>query len=195
MLRAFIAIQLSVALKSQIAQLQARLKQDAGEIKGLAWVKPEAMHLTLKFLGDIEEADVPKLQSMLETAALAVPAFRLEASGLGAFPNTRAARVIWVGLEGTHDATEALKRLHGGIEQGAAALGFSAEDRTFTAHLTLARLKDRRAAAGCEKILAREEMLQVGAFEARSVALIRSDLDPRGSIYTTLVEVPLRDAL
>ncbi len=195
MLRAFIAIQLSAELKRQIAQLQAQLKREALEPPGMGWVRPEAIHLTLKFLGETEEALVPKLRSVLEAAVCSVRPFTLQARGLGAFPTARRPHVLWIGLHGDPHAVEALGKMQSEVEQGAAELGFAVEHRTFSPHLTLARVKDRRAGPACEKMLSSREHVAVGIIEVRSVELIRSELNPKGSIYTTLVEVPLSDGV
>ena len=90
---------------------------------------------------------------------------------------------------------EALGKMQSEVEQGAAELGFAVEHRTFSPHLTLARVKDRRAGPACEKMLSSREHVAVGIIEVRSVELIRSELNPKGSIYTTLVEVPLSDGV
>ena len=194
MLRAFIAIKLSDDLKRQIESVQADLKRQASRLggsDGIAWTRPEGIHLTLKFLGDISEAQVEPLAAMLRKAASQVERFTLEASGVGAFPNSRAPRVIWLGLHGGERDMEALRRLQTELEEGAAELDFPKETRAFTPHLTLARLRDRRPAALLEKILAESGERVVGKCVAATVSLIKSELRPSGAVYTTLVEVPL----
>src|SRR2546430_17158795 len=106
MLRAFIAVQLSDALKRQIGSVQAELKREVfgsgrgGKAVKIGWAQPEAIHLTLKFLGDIQEAQVDALREILLKAAASARPFTLEARGLCAFPNPRSRRVIWPGLPG-----------------------------------------------------------------------------------------------
>ena len=190
MLRAFIAIKLSEELKGQIGELQAELKRRAFGLDGLGWVRPEGMHLTLRFLGDIAEDQVAALGAMLRDVAAGLQPFALDARGIGAFPDPRAPRVIWLGLQGTPESMEALRRMHARIEAGVAGLGFSRESRAFTAHLTLARVRDRRSGAALAKVLAANQDRAVGAFLATSVGLIKSELRPAGATYATLVEVP-----
>ena len=196
MLRAFIAVQLSDALKRQIGSVQAELNRElSGSARGgkavkIGWVQPEGIHLTLKFLGDIQEAQVDALREILSKAAASARPFTLEARGLGAFPNPRAPRVIWLGLHGKSEDMAELQRLQAAVEDGAAALGFAKEARAFTPHLTLARIRDRVEAGALEPVLTAQQNRAVGKFAASSVELIKSELRPSGAVYTTLVEVP-----
>ena len=196
MLRAFIAIQLSGDLKCQIGSVQAELKREiSGSGRGgkgvkIGWTQPEGIHLTLKFLGDIQETQVEALREVLHKAAASARPFSLEARGLGAFPNPRAPRVIWLGLHGSNDDMAELQRLQAAVEGGAAGLGFAKEARAFTPHLTLARIRDRVEAGALEAVLTAQQNRVVGEFTASSVELIKSELRPSGAVYTTLVEVP-----
>jgi len=188
MLRAFIAVQLSDELKRQIGSVQEELRRElAGRI---GWTNPNSIHLTLKFLGDIRESQIQPLQGVLQRAAAPAQPFSLEARGVGAFPNPRAPRVIWLGLVGGSGEMGALRRLQAEIENGTAELGFQKEARAFTPHLTLARIRDRVDQGVLDKILAANQNRAVGRFTAASVSLIRSELRPSGTVYTTLVEVP-----
>ena len=188
MLRAFIAVQLSDELKRQIGSVQEELRRElAGRI---GWTNPNSIHLTLKFLGDIRESQIQPLQGVLQRAAASAQPFSLEARGVGAFPNPRAPRVIWLGLVGGSGEMGALRRLQAEIENGTAELGFQKEARAFTPHLTLARIRDRVDQGVLDKILAANQNRAVGRFTAASVSLIRSELRPSGTVYTTLVEVP-----
>src|SRR5712692_8867442 len=145
MLRAFIAVKLSDELKGHIGELQAELKRRASGLAGLGWVRPEGIHLTLRFLGDIAEEQVEALGVMLRDVVAGMKPFTLDARGIGVFPDPRAPRVIWLGLQGTPESMASLRQMHARIEAGVAGLGFSREPRAFTAHLTLARVRDRRS--------------------------------------------------
>jgi len=194
--RAFIAVQLSDNLRRQIGSVQAELKREVfgsgrgGKAVKIGWTQPEDIHLTLKFLGDIQETQVDALRAVLSKAAASARPFTLEASGLGAFPNPRAPRVIWLGLHGSNDDMGELRRLQAAVEDGAAALGFAKEARAFTPHLTLARIRDRVEAGALEPIFNAQPDRVVGGFTVSSVELIKSELRPSGAVYTTLVEVP-----
>jgi 2'-5' RNA ligase len=199
MLRAFIAIQLSDEMKRQIGSVQAELKREvsgsrergkAVKIGKIGWTQPEGIHLTLRFLGDIQETQVDGLREILHKAAAPARPFTLEARGLGAFPNPRAPRVIWLGLHGSSDDMAELQRLQAAVEDGVTSLGFPKEARAFTPHLTLARIRDRVEAGALEPVLAAQQNRVVGGFAASSVELIKSELHPSGAVYTTLVEVP-----
>ena len=194
MLRAFIAIQLSDDLKRQIERVQTDLKRQASKLGGrggLGWTRPEGIHLTLKFLGDIPETQVEALGEVLRRAASTVEPFVLEARGVGAFPNLRKPRVLWLGLHGGEREMETLRRLYAAVEEGAAELDFPKESRAFTPHLTLARVRDSGPAGTLEQILAESQDRVVGAWTAGAMSLIRSELRQNGTVYTTLVEVPL----
>src|SRR5438132_10091831 len=149
MLRAFIAIQLTDEMKRKIGSGQAELEREGSGSGGggkdvkIGWTQPECIHLTRKFLGDIQEMQVEALREILKRAAAPARPFTLEARGLGAFPNPRAPRVIWLGLHGSHDDMADLQRLQAAVEDGLAGLGFPKEARAFTPHLTLARIRDR----------------------------------------------------
>jgi 2'-5' RNA ligase len=190
MLRAFIAIKLSDELRGHIGEVQAELKRRAFGLDGLGWVRPEGIHLTLRFLGDIAEEQVETLGAMLRDVAVAMKPFTLEARGVGAFPNPRMPRVIWLGLHGKPESMASLRQMQARIEDGVAGLGFPRESREFTAHLTLARVRDRKSGAALAKVLEANHDRVVGDFTATSVGLIKSELCPSGAIYTTLVEVP-----
>ncbi|HEV8244026.1 MAG TPA: RNA 2',3'-cyclic phosphodiesterase [Nitrospirales bacterium] len=196
MLRAFIAIQLSDELRRQIGSVQEELRREVsgsgrtGRTGRIGWTNPNGIHLTLKFLGDIRESQIQPLQGVLQRAASSAQPFALEAHGVGAFPNSRAPRVIWVGLHGSDGDMEVLRRLQVAIEDGTAELGFQKEARAFTPHLTLARIRDRLEAGALDKVLAANQSRTVGGFTAVSVGLIKSELRPSGALYTTLVEVP-----
>src|SRR3989442_11654090 len=159
MLRAFIAVQLSDALKRQIGSVQAELKREvSGSGRGskavkIGWAQPEAIHLTLKFLGDIQEAQVDALREILSKAGASARPFTLEARGLGAFPNPRAPRVIWLGLHGKSEDMAELQRLQAVVEDGAGALGVAKKARPFTPHLTRARLAHRLEAGRLGPVL------------------------------------------
>jgi RNA 2',3'-cyclic 3'-phosphodiesterase len=196
MLRAFIAIQLSDELKGQIGSVQAELRREVsgsgrrGPAVKIGWTQPEGIHLTLKFLGDIQETQVEALREILSRVGASARPCTLEARGLGAFPNPRAPRVIWLGLHGSNDDMAELRRLQAAVEDGVAGLGFSKEVRAFTPHLTLARIRDRVEAGALEPVLTTQQNRVVGGFVASSVELIKSELRPSGAVYTTLVEVP-----
>lgn len=194
MIRTFVAIELEAPLRQALAQVQAtlrsRLQQAVGPDVRIQWVKPESIHQTLKFLGDIPEDRVPDVQAVLARVAGGHSRFTVDVEGLGVFPDVRAPRVLWVGLTAHVDA---LKRLAVDVEVALGAIGFAPESKPFNPHLTLARIKERshdigRVLSG-EGLLAQETKL--GELTVAAVSLMKSELKPTGSVYTRLQDFPL----
>jgi 2'-5' RNA ligase len=197
MIRAFVAVELDQDLKRVIGQTQAqakdRLARRLAVDARIQWVRSESIHLTLKFLGDIDEAGIEGMRIALAARISTMPGFSVEIGGLGVFPDLRAPRVIWIGL---HDRSEALSRLAAEVEAALEPLGFPREKRPFSAHLTLARIKDRAREVGQALAAsgAMEGAAALGQVSVHSVSLMRSDLRPSGSVYTRLWKIPLRSA-
>lgn len=188
MIRTFIAVELDARLKQAIARVQETLQ---GELHGLApgvrmqWVRPDSIHLTLKFLGDIEEKEVGGMLQALEHVARDHASFSVDVKGFGVFPDLRAPRVLWMGLSGP---TERLVRLAGSIDAALTPLGFPVEQKPYAPHLTLARIKDQAGAIG--KALTQSGLMRdvtsLGTLSIQAVALMKSELTPSGSIYSRL---------
>jgi len=197
MIRAFIAVELPDELRRALAAVQTRLKERVAYALNpgvkVQWVRPESLHLTLKFLGDIEEAQVPVIGEALERVARAQRAFVVDAVGAGVFPEIRAPRILWVGFTGT---TDKLVQLAAAVESALASGGFPSENKPFAPHLTVARIKEGQRDLG--RALASGKFLelvtQVGTLPVRSIALMRSELNPSGSVYTRLHEAALKEA-
>lgn len=197
-LRTFIAIQLDEKLRTGLGQVQDLLQMEVSP-RSIRWVRPEGIHLTLKFLGDTTMTQVDKVQAALAQAAAQVQPFTFTVGGLGCFPNTRQPRVVWVALQ---EPTGALARLRDAVEAHVAPLGFPTEKRPFHPHLTLGRVQ--RGASKAEvravgDVLAAQSPFasqnasanlacSVGEMSAPSVSYIRSDLRPAGAVYTTLAD-------
>ncbi len=192
-LRTFIALELDDGLKSALTGMQDRLKRrvSAGAVR---WVRPDGIHLTLKFLGDTPADRLPAIQSALAEAAAGATPFVVQAEGLGCFPNLRRPRVVWVGLS---EPTGALQRLRDAVEAQVAPLGFPTEGRAFSPHLTLGRVQRRAStseAAEVGEVVRSAQVGLVGQIQATRVYFIKSDLRPTGAVYTTLFEAPLGQA-
>lgn len=189
--RTFIAIELSEELRDGLDLLQDRLRAQTprGSVR---WVRPEGIHLTLKFLGDTPVEQVEDVKLALAEAAANVGPFRVAVRGLGCFPNARRPRVVWVGLE---EPTGALQRLRDAVETHVAPLGFPTERRKFSPHLTLGRVQRRASSSEVREIgerVAASSTGLVGEMEVRAVSYIKSDLRPSGAVYTTLLETGLK---
>jgi len=189
-IRAFIAIELPPEIKSALGQLQAELKKLSPP--PVKWVDPEAIHLTLKFLGNIARDKVDKITQVIEEAAQGISPFQLEVKGLGTFPNLRRVRVIWVGVEGE---LAPLSQLQRGIESKLAPLGFPPEGRPFTPHLTLGRVREQASPAEQQRLgqlIAGTRFEGGHRFEAGWVSLMQSQLTPEGAIYHRLSAIRLK---
>ena len=188
-IRSFIAIELTDEAKEGLARLRKALESDEhGFVK---WVDPGAIHLTLKFLGNIPSRRVAEITDAMERAAKGICTFHLEISGLGVFPNPRQVRVFWVGIGGEVDE---LSRLQQRIDSELTALGFAKEERSFVPHLTLARI---RQGASPQERRSFGELVSSTTFEDKyrvrveAISLMRSQLTPAGPIYTRLSAIEL----
>lgn len=181
-MRCFIAINLPESVGKILAGLQHEFKKYGADIR---WVRPEHIHLTLKFLGSIEEKSVDALAGVIEKACTGCTAFQLTVSGAGVFPNMKSPRVLWIGL----DSSVALSGLQEEIDRGAASLGFKQEHRKFVPHLTLGRFRSSRIKQGFREKIESYENSQFGAFDVGSVCLMKSDLGPSGATYSIIKEI------
>jgi len=188
-IRTFIAIKLPQDVKAVLADLQNAL--GAGKDNSVKWVNPHSIHLTLKFLGNVEAEAIPQITDAMTSVAQNAKPFSLTLSELGAFPNARVPRVIWAGLKGD---TELLDGLHRHLERALAAIGFAPENKAFSPHLTLGRVRNgirpnqRRALS---ERLAATRLKAKPTFLVNSLDLMKSDLTPAGAIYTQLAGVNL----
>jgi len=181
-MRLFIAIEISQEVRAALAALLKEFRAMAPQVK---WVRPENMHLTLKFLGETHSSKLTAMQAALSAIRSSQP-ITLHFRGLGFFPNAKRARVFWAGME----ASPNLPALAAEIDQAMHRLGFPLEDRPFSPHLTMARfqppgLPPKLAAAAQE-----DASHEFGSLVAREFQLIESKLKPAGAEYTTLQSFP-----
>jgi 2'-5' RNA ligase len=170
------------------AALGREIERLRSVVRGVAWVAPDNLHVTLKFLGHVEPARLERVGHALAGVASQHAAFDLEVRGLGAFPTPTRARVIWAGLVG---GTPALGALAASVEKVLAESGFAPEGRPFAAHLTLARVREPRRDERLAAALAAGAARGFGRFRVEHLILMRSDLSPKGARYTPLVTLPL----
>jgi len=184
-MRLFIAIEIPEDIKKLMAEVQEKIK-DSGADAG--WTRPEGIHLTLKFLGEVPEPKVPEIMTALSHATKESTGLRLELVGAGAFPNPKNARVVWIGVSGESDK---LARLQASVEEGMAHIGFKREDRAFTPHLTLGRIKFIRSRDRWLKALDDIKDIELSGFDVRSVSLMKSELKPSGAVYMEIGKIEL----
>lgn len=185
MIRSFIAIEVPQGIKKGISEIQERLKRIGADV---SWTRPEGIHLTLKFLGEVEEERLAKIQKAIKEASKGFSPFVIEFGGIGVFPNLKAPRVIWVGIK----ESEKLNSLQDAIESETERLRFKREARAFTPHLTLGRVRSSRNRDALIRAMEEFEKIELGSLNVEDVSLMRSELRPKGAIYTQIGKVLLK---
>ena len=197
MIRAFLAVELNEDLKKSLVQVQQDLKQRLGrdltkDVR-ISWVQPSSIHLTIKFLGDIDEALVEPMRRALEEMLKEHQAIHIPIERLGVFPHAQQPRALWVGASEEWERGEDAKRLaalHRSVEDCCELLDFAPESRPLSPHLTLARIKagERHLGQALAKSGVMDRPLSVGTLAVESVVLMKSELRPAGPVYTKLWE-------
>lgn len=201
MIRAFLAVELTQELRAELATIQQELKRKIEpEMKRsmrISWAQPASIHLTIKFLGDMDEQVIDPLLVAVEQAIGNQTAVNVPLERLGAFPRPQSPRVLWVGpSENWERGAEArrMAEIHGAIEQACEGLGFLRETKPFSPHLTLARIKigERHVGVALTQSGVLDQSISLTPLAVGSVVLMKSKLRPTGSVYTKLWEVRLR---
>ncbi|MDA8214463.1 MAG: RNA 2',3'-cyclic phosphodiesterase [Nitrospiraceae bacterium] len=183
-MRCFIAIDMSEDIKGSISDVIERCGLKS---KGIKWVSAENIHLTLKFLGDVKEDLIPEIEKRLALICMGHNIFNINIRDAGAFPNFKYPNVLWVGM----DESEDLKRLYEDIEESMSELGFEKENRRFSPHLTIGRVKDRKGIEPVIKELYTFKDAFFGSIEVKEVLLMRSILKPTGAEYSKIADFKL----
>ncbi len=186
-MRAFIAIELPQEIKDTLGRLQAKLKTAEADVK---WVEPKNIHLTLKFLGEIDEQTTEKIKSFLEKIPNAQKQFKINLSSPGAFPSPASPRVIWVGIK---QGNAEIKGIAIFLEKQSAEIGLPPENKEFSAHITIGRVRSGKNRGELSKILSdlSQNSLEDQQFTADKITLFKSTLSSNGPIYETVKEFPL----
>jgi 2'-5' RNA ligase len=180
-LRTFIAIDLGEEIRDRLVRLQESLARAAPEVK---WVEQDNLHVTLLFLGEVDQREIHDVCRAVEAGASIVPAFALHVEGTGCFPNARRPRILWTGIGQGAAETVAL---HAALERPLLELGcYRREERKFTPHVTLGRIKGERSPAGLDKALAKHLTWQGGETNVDEVHVMSSELTSQGPRYTVL---------
>ena len=183
-MRCFIATDINDGLRKEIEKLQSEFKRRIKNQTGIKWVKPELIHLTLKFLGDVEDDRTEELCLEIEQVCSAQKSFKLEFSTVGSFG--RPPKVLWLGME---KQPAQLDKLVQDIEQNFEELGFEKEQRPFSAHLTLARIKDDRPNRQLAEFIDNFGKVNAGSITVDSVCFYKSQLTSAGPVYTLLRKI------
>jgi 2'-5' RNA ligase len=184
--RSFVAVLLPDRVRAGLAAVSAELR---GQTRGLAWVRAENLHITLRFLGEVDPGSLGQVREALTEAAASVAPFTVSLGGLGGFPAGRAPRVLWASVTA---GSEGLETVYAAVERALVARGIPGETRAFHPHVTLARARDPHGADGVMNVLGSGPAF--GEVRVACLHLMRSELDPRGARYSVLAEASLGKA-
>jgi len=182
-LRCFIAIEIPEEIRRAIVSGTDSLKKSGADVK---WVSPENIHITLQFLGETEEGRIPLIKEALGEILLSYSPFYIKIADIGCFPDTRRPRVIWVGTE----ESQPVINLHGDIAKEMGRLGYQEEERNFTPHLTIGRVKSNKNAGELIRNMDKLKAASFSGFEVKNITLMKSVLKPSGAVYQSLAEIP-----
>jgi 2'-5' RNA ligase len=190
--RLFVALEPPEPVRRRLAAMQAAMRRAAGPAAaGVRWVPPEAIHLTLQFLGAVPDERVGAVAEAVRAAAAASIPMRLELRGAGGFPSARRPRVLWAGLGGD---VEPLGALAAALGRRLAPLGYPPEERPFSPHVTLGRSREARGAPGLAAAIAAAAEQEGSPWRAGEVCLVESHLSPSGARHEVLSRLPLGPA-
>lgn len=184
-LRTFIAVEVDEAVKKNLTEFLNRLKETSSDVR---WVDVQNIHITLKFLGYIEEAHLSAVKEIIRKAIKGIRPFTIKFRGAGAFPKLERPRVVFVSAE---DNSGSLSKVQSQLEEGLAELGIEKEDRPYHPHLTLGRVKSIQNIEALVKLMARYTGHDFGEEQVSRVVLMQSQLTPKGPTYTELDKFPL----
>lgn len=178
-MRCFIAIDMPDDIKKSVFELINGVDY---KVKGIKWVPPENIHLTLKFLGEIKEEQLKEIKSRLDFISSNHKEFDIIISKIGGFPSLKNPNVLWIGI----DHSEELCRLYEDIANAMFDLGFEKEDRKFSPHLTIARIKDKKNIDPIIKSLITLKDKSFGSVKVQEILLMKSVLKPTGAEYSKI---------
>ncbi len=181
-IRTFICFEIPSGIRNEIRELQAQLKPLG---RGVRWVNPDGIHLTLKFLGKVQENNLDDIASAVQQAVTSCRPAEVTVKGAGAFPNFRNPRVYWVGV---NEPAGEMVRCQQAIETELEKLGYDKENRRFSPHLTIGRIKDSDGIDSVSNEL-QTIVKEFGAFTADKVIVMKSELKPSGAVYTPLYHI------
>jgi 2'-5' RNA ligase len=185
-IRTFVAVDLSADVQRRAGQLIQRLGHDA---EGCKWVDPQNLHLTLAFLGEVDETEIPAVCRSVAAAAGSFRSVEIEARGIGAFPDARRPHTIWMGIGAGRDE---LIDLQDQVARVLERLGFPRERRRFQPHVTLGRQRRGLASAALVEKLAQWQDIELGTCLIDEVVTYSSRLDRRGPTYAVLARAHLQ---
>ena len=180
--RGFIAVDIDVF--SKLLEFEKEIKETGANVK---LVEPENVHITLKFLGDTDESRIDEIDKIMKDAVKEIDPFNIQLEGAGVFPNQNYIKVIWIGIK----QGEPIELIERKIDEQLSKIGFKKEKRGFSPHLTIARVKSAKGKDGILHVIEKYRDVQFVDIRVDSIKLKKSDLTPKGPIYTTLIDVKL----
>ena len=183
-IRTFIAIELPARVKGELSSTQMRLREATS--CPARWVSAEGMHLTLCFLGEVSQAQIDTVKGVMTESAAHFPAFSLSLGNPGVFPSLRQPQIVWVGIQGSQAV---LDGLHKSLEGSLRVIGYKPEGRSFSPHLTLARVRPEADITACANLATALGILQGCAsvtWQVTEISLMKSQLGHGGAVYTHL---------
>jgi len=183
-IRSFIAIKLPDDIRRSVAEMIAELRKSEADVK---WVPAEKIHITLKFLGNTDDSLIPMIKKRISKKLSHFNVFYIKIVGVGCFPSERRPRVLWIGIENS----EELKCIQKDIDTEVAGLGFALEERPFSPHLTIGRVRSQKGIAEMLGRFARFRSVDFGAITVKSIHIMKSELKPAGAEYSSVAEIPL----
>jgi 2'-5' RNA ligase len=180
--RGFIAVDIPVFPK--ILEFENEIKNSGANVK---LVEPENIHITLKFLGDTDEDLTDEIEEIIKKSSEEINPFNIKLKSSGVFPNQNYIKVVWIGIENA----ENLEKISSKIDEGTSKLGFEKEKRKFSPHITIGRVRSAKNKERLLQIISKYQDVEFGNINVKSIELKKSELTPKGSIYTTLKEVKL----
>ena len=188
-IRCFLAFELPEDIKAIVTRVSGEIGKSALDVR---WVRPEFIHVTVVFLGDIESEQVALMGEALRVVCLNHSPFTISLKPMGCFPNSRNPRVVWLGIDGDLDR---MSRFRDDLQQALLPFGIKEEERAFRPHLTLGRFKKPgKRPMELEQLLAKYRDLSSPACALGELVLFRSDLKPGGAVYTKMASWPLSGA-
>ncbi|MDP6631360.1 MAG: RNA 2',3'-cyclic phosphodiesterase [Kiritimatiellia bacterium] len=184
-MRTFIAIEIDSSVRAQLAAFQRRLRATGAQVR---WTRPETMHLTLAFLGEVPDPGLEIVRAAMELSVEDSHALHLEVEGIGTFGSSRSRRIVWADLRGD---VAGLQALQSRLAEALLAAGFETEDRPFSPHITLGRIHGRRNMDAMMKRIDNAKDHTFGSIEATAITLFKSELRPAGALHTPIYHAHL----
>ncbi|HEY8459213.1 MAG TPA: RNA 2',3'-cyclic phosphodiesterase [Blastocatellia bacterium] len=185
-MRTFIAIEIPYEIKSALAAMQTELRRAGADV---SWVKPENLHLTLNFLGEVDEGRIVEVEKVCVSLAAEFRPFTLNVNDAGVFPNARQPRALWAGLSGEIENVYEMRRR---LDEKLSLIGFQREEKKFHPHLTIGRLKSSKKTRELLALAGAHQLPEL-SFVVTEIVLMKSELHPAGSKYSPIARARLNE--